>query len=542
MLEVEDCISHRVKFNVPDDSKHGKARKGGNRSTSGNDPSFMSPLLFENVDLRNTPLSSLRSCSEYNRQHREDLVTEHAISQQSRSFWTSLFSGRHSSVPIKQPRPQCLDEPTFMVEKFRFNQANLYEDESYDYHNEDSSGDTCFGGRVVDNKKTTNVSGRKFSIIGESSIAFDYLFGLKVMGRPQMEIELKTLKSEISSEFTEDREMEVLVLERESMTQQPAALRRVPSLRGFDSVTIALSDPPSPVLLNDREPSSSSRSYFERGTASRTYWISFIALLRKICPSSRGDDLFYETVRIQPFSSGAYLRGMLLAGLSSMFFQIYNIVTWPVELQLFPINIYIQQLLYWNLWLQIILNIIQLPFRLHIHFLCWESSRTVDVDVAINLIRGMLSSESWLLNKSLGKVLDFLIILNLIVTEVYLWGTPRSDPLRNLVISLCATNVLTIVSRVVVATTFSFSMHDPHVLSEARRRGLSKWDLEVLPTFVFTSWEEVNNQECSICLSGFEMGEMLISLPCDKKHSFHASCIRQWLQRQNSCPLFQILL
>jgi hypothetical protein len=541
MLEVqEEYVSHRVKFNVPDDSKHGKSRKGGNRSTSGNDPSFMSPLLFENVDLGNTPLSSLRSCSEYNRQQREELVTESAISQQSRSFWTSLFSGRISSVPVKQPRLQCGDEPTFIVEKFRFNQANLYEDESYDYHNEDFSGDTCFGGKVVDNKKT--VSGRKFSIIGESSIAFDYLFGLKVMGRPQMEIELKTIKSKCSLEFTVEREVEVSILERESMTQQPAALRRVPSLRGFDSIPITLLDPPSPILLNDREPPPSGHSYFERGTASRNYWISFIGLLRKMYPSGRGDDLFYETVRIQPFSSGAYLRGMLLAGLSSMFFQIYNIVTWPVELQDFPINIYIQQLLYWNLCLQIILNIIQLPFRLHIHFLCWESSRTVDVDVAINLIRGMLSSESWLLNKSLGKVLDFLIILNLIVTEVYLWGAPRSDPLRNLVISLCATNVLTIVSRVVVATTFSFSMHDPHVLSEARRRGLSKWDLEVLPTFVFTSWEEVNNQECSICLSGFEMGEMLISLPCDKKHSFHASCIRQWLQRQNSCPLCQRLV
>ena len=72
--------------------------------------------------------------------------------------------------------------------------------------------------------------------------------------------------------------------------------------------------------------------------------------------------------------------------------------------------------------------------------------------------------------------------------------------------------------------------------------GLSKIDLETLPTFVYTCREEVVNSDCSICLGGFEMGEMLLSLPCDKKHSFHAQCIRQWLTRQNSCPLCQRLV
>jgi hypothetical protein len=85
-------------------------------------------------------------------------------------------------------------------------------------------------------------------------------------------------------------------------------------------------------------------------------------------------------------------------------------------------------------------------------------------------------------------------------------------------------------------------MHDPHVLREARRRGLSRLDLDVLPTFFFCRRGEVNNPDCSICLGTFEMGEMLISLPCDQKHSFHAVCIRQWLQRQNSCPLCQKLV
>jgi hypothetical protein len=82
-------------------------------------------------------------------------------------------------------------------------------------------------------------------------------------------------------------------------------------------------------------------------------------------------------------------------------------------------------------------------------------------------------------------------------------------------------------------------MHDPQVLSEARRRGVSKYDLEKLSTFVFSKPEDCNNSDCSICLCDFDMGEMLTCLPCDKKHSFHSACIRQWLQRQNSCPLCQ---
>ncbi|KAJ1435276.1 hypothetical protein B484DRAFT_319053, partial [Ochromonadaceae sp. CCMP2298] len=72
-----------------------------------------------------------------------------------------------------------------------------------------------------------------------------------------------------------------------------------------------------------------------------------------------------------------------------------------------------------------------------------------------------------------------------------------------------------------------------------RRRGLSKFDLDNLPSFVFSCCEDVNNADCCICLGNFELGEMLTSLPCDKKHSFHGGCIRQWLERQNSCPLCQ---
>jgi hypothetical protein len=151
----------------------------------------------------------------------------------------------------------------------------------------------------------------------------------------------------------------------------------------------------------------------------------------------------------------------------------------------------------------------------------------------------MLASDAWIFNRTLGIVLDGLALTMLLVCEWFLWTSSATDALRPQVVSLCATSLLTLLIRVLVATVFGLSMHDPEVLSNARRRGLSKWDLEVLPSFVYSSTEDVNNADCCICLGCFELGEMLTCLPCDKKHSFHAGCIRSWLERQNSCPLCQ---
>jgi hypothetical protein len=258
------------------------------------------------------------------------------------------------------------------------------------------------------------------------------------------------------------------------------------------------------------------------------------------------DELFYESIRIQPFSSGAYLRGMLSVGFCSYFFNLYNLTLWPdLGTNLNPVQSFVSTILFTVLLLQSIVNTINFPIRLNLHFKCWESSRSVEVDTAINSIRVMLESDLWIFNRLFGRILDSFSFFTVIFAEFYLcFGADVNDLLRPLLLSCCATNILTFTVRIIIAVSFSLSMHDPQVLSDARRRGLSRWDIEVLPTFVFTNhnMDEVNNIDCSICLNNFEMGEMLISLPCDKKHSFHATCIRQWLRRQNSCPLCQKLV
>lgn len=42
-------------------------------------------------------------------------------------------------------------------------------------------------------------------------------------------------------------------------------------------------------------------------------------------------------------------------------------------------------------------------------------------------------------------------------------------------------------------------------------------------------------QECCICLSQYEDGVDLHTLPCN--HHFHANCIVKWLKMNATCPL-----
>lgn len=45
----------------------------------------------------------------------------------------------------------------------------------------------------------------------------------------------------------------------------------------------------------------------------------------------------------------------------------------------------------------------------------------------------------------------------------------------------------------------------------------------------------VRNESCSICLETFIMHEKVKSMPC--AHTFHANCIKEWLQRKLNCPV-----
>ncbi len=60
-------------------------------------------------------------------------------------------------------------------------------------------------------------------------------------------------------------------------------------------------------------------------------------------------------------------------------------------------------------------------------------------------------------------------------------------------------------------------------LDRLQRRAVSEEDISRL------------GQGCIICISGFVMGEIIMTLPCS--HVFHADCLTMWLMINGVCPV-----
>eukprot|EP01038_Epipyxis_sp_PR26KG_P004381 gene4381-6196_t len=619
---------------------------------------MMKSLSFETIDLLNTPLSSLKSCSEYyqkqktiNSNNMNNIIgSDNSLNHDNgSSYWSrfmnwSIFSSSNNKSRSRNNSKQRIsfaanniDEQSFLVNNLRFNEANLYEDEDYNYSPGNQSGQIirssdssagCLGfvqplfsgepnktqthrpfhnsnnqssqesterrvsnsslfrsflfshdcvtsplltnnQHIHDNHERYNSHHKQnypdddYSIMHDSTIALDMLFGIKPGGTRKnlpMEIELKTLKepqyiysyNENTSNNSMHHYHEMDSIEMDSPhnhipSPTSTEMRRVTSFLTLERIN----DNNSTDFVNNSTQLQNNNSDIQNKVTlwneilvqlSNSHQISIMTSYLREQLVDRDDETFYDALRLQPFSSGAYLRAFVLSGLFNLLLLGYNVVSWPAIEGLTPPQQVIKCILYYSLMVQAVPQVLQLPIRIKIQYECWNSSRAVEVHQASGIIRTMIRSDYWLYNRAFGRIIDGLAIIHLILSEFYLTITPSNDPLRVLMVSLCASNALTFVFRLLTAVLFSVSLHDPNVLSEARKRGLSKWDLQSLPTFVYTNPAEVVNTECSICLGSFDMGEMLISLPCDNKHSFHAGCIRQWLQRQNSCPLCQKLV
>ena len=60
----------------------------------------------------------------------------------------------------------------------------------------------------------------------------------------------------------------------------------------------------------------------------------------------------------------------------------------------------------------------------------------------------------------------------------------------------------------------------------------------VFDTYRFSIRERSRSEEmCAICCEDYSEEEILVSLPCNKKHVFHKWCIEGWLKRKGNCPL-----
>lgn len=73
-------------------------------------------------------------------------------------------------------------------------------------------------------------------------------------------------------------------------------------------------------------------------------------------------------------------------------------------------------------------------------------------------------------------------------------------------------------------------------LGEAKPRGLTKADIEQLPSYRFNPNNHQSEQTlCVVCMCDFETRQLLRVLPCS--HEFHAKCVDKWLKANRTCPI-----
>ncbi|KAB0395714.1 hypothetical protein E2I00_006806, partial [Balaenoptera physalus] len=73
-------------------------------------------------------------------------------------------------------------------------------------------------------------------------------------------------------------------------------------------------------------------------------------------------------------------------------------------------------------------------------------------------------------------------------------------------------------------------------LGDAKPRGLTKADIEQLPSYRFHPDSHQSEQTlCVVCFSDFEARQLLRVLPCN--HEFHTKCVDKWLKANRTCPI-----
>jgi hypothetical protein len=96
--------------------------------------------------------------------------------------------------------------------------------------------------------------------------------------------------------------------------------------------------------------------------------------------------------------------------------------------------------------------------------------------------------------------------------------------------------------------TRELSPEDYELLSrldeKVAKKTLRKEQVENFPSFEVTNDNiQQFSDPCSICMSNYEVGDTVKTIPCGNEHTFHSHCIDQWLTTSSvSCPLCKVSL
>ncbi|KAH6763124.1 hypothetical protein C2S52_020557 [Perilla frutescens var. hirtella] len=78
------------------------------------------------------------------------------------------------------------------------------------------------------------------------------------------------------------------------------------------------------------------------------------------------------------------------------------------------------------------------------------------------------------------------------------------------------------------------SLFDDFLHQKRGRRPASRASIDAMPSVEVVSGEN-SDEQCAVCLEGWEAGESAKEMPC--KHRFHGDCIERWLNISGCCPV-----
>ena len=283
---------------------------------------------------------------------------------------------------------------------------------------------------------------------------------------------------------------------------------------------------------------------------------------------------------MHPHSAAAYLRAMSIFGFGSLLFLIHTMTWWVTETETAvggasdlvrlavtgPVGCDKECLLRWY-WLSfsIIMGIMKLPFRMStLAALSGVQRQTTREESRVQL-KCVVKSWKFGMHRALGRVAQISAVVGLGIV-IMLGDTGGDDVSKKAALDASCANLLVAVLRLVLAVgvLYTHEVRQRRRLQRLRnarqRRGLLEREMEALRKETFESMgdsiedleaagrgEASNNSRsstglgarptCSICLERFVRGDRLWVLPCDDRHKFHSECIKEWLTKNESCPL-----
>lgn len=239
-------------------------------------------------------------------------------------------------------------------------------------------------------------------------------------------------------------------------------------------------------------------------------------------------DPLLDVVRLHPDQAIGFIRVTMLFGILSAVIVgaacfLFLLVNWTS-------CGYCNRPLRWWLLVHTILQLAQVPVRV-VFYARLHGETHVDRRVQ-GRVRRITRSPAWRTSKTVSIATYAWFILGVVwlLNSAYCASCPGLYRLSLAVV--LASSLRLLITLGFFYVMFPLGVHGPE---QSAPRAAPKNVIEGLRLTCCSAEQAEAGFSCAVCLSDFQLGEMLRPLPCE--HVFHQSCIDKWLQRNGVCPL-----